>query len=85
MTITLQLSADQQRRFEESASRRDFAGARALLHQIVDAQVERILESRQSGARGRRALLSELAAELTDLPALADEAMTRVGIYGDHS
>ncbi|MCG8455337.1 MAG: hypothetical protein MI919_03580 [Holophagales bacterium] len=85
MTITLQLSADQERRFEESAARRDVELMREILRQALDSWVESLLDTRQQAASGpRRARLAKLAAELPDLPALSDEAVSRSGIYGDH-
>jgi hypothetical protein len=85
MTITLQLSAEQERQLEEGATRHDRTAVREILLQAVDATVDSILNPpRQPDSETRRALLEELATEFADLPPLSDEAVSRAGIYGDH-
>ena len=85
MTITLQLSAEQERRLEEGTSRHDRTVVREVLLQAVDATVESLLSSpRQPDSESRRALLEELATEFSNLPPLSEEAISRAGIYSDH-
>lgn len=85
MTITLQLSDEQERRLEEGAARHDAAAVREVLLQAVDATVEEILSPpRQPDPETLLAVLDKLAMELGDVPALPEEALSRAGIYGDH-
>lgn len=86
MTITLQLSAEQERRLEEGAAQRDVDTIREILLKAVDLTVESLLaSSHRPDPKTRRVLLTDLAAEYSDLPALSDEAVSRAGIYGDHA
>lgn len=86
MTITLELSAEQERLLEEGAARHDAGVVRQVLLQAVDAAVPRLLgrPAQQLGLADFRALLDQLASDSTDSPALSDEAVSRLGIYGDH-
>lgn len=85
MTITLQLSADQESRLEEGAARHDTEVVREVLLQAVDSNLESILKPfRQPEPQTRRTLLAELAEEFADAPALSEAAVSRAGIYRDH-
>lgn len=86
MTISLELSADQEQRLEDGKARRDAAAVRAVLLQAVDSTVQVLLESRsaQPSLAEFTVLLDQLEADGVDLPALSDEAISRSGIYGDH-
>lgn len=85
MTITLQLSAEQERRLTESAARQDEEALRSVLLQAVESTVKDLLKPhRQPDPQARRVLLEELAEEFSDLPALPEEAISRAGIYREH-
>jgi len=85
MTITLELTNQQKHRLAEGARRRDAALVRQVLVQAVEPAVERLLDRRkQPTPEARRAILSELAASLSDAPTLSDDAVSRGGIYSDH-
>ena len=90
MTITLQLSADQERRLEEGAARHDEEAVRQVLMQAIDATLPQLLESSaHRSARGSQSLslqglLDKIASEFADSPVLPEGATTRAGIYGDH-
>lgn len=85
MTITLELSVEQERRLEEGTARNDEEVVRQVLLQAVDAVVPKLLQkpSGQLGSAEFRALLEEIAADSAEAPVLSDEAVSRVGIYGD--
>ncbi len=91
MTITLKLSAEQERRLVEGTNRHDADAVRQVLLKAVDSTVEDLLRrptSRPSES-DFEALADRLANEFaaTTSPnhrALTDEAVTREGIYGDH-
>ena len=86
MTITLELSPDQEHRLRAGAAQRDAQAVRKILLEAVDSTVEGLL--RTSGERPRAttlpALLDKIAAGFRDAPALPDEAVSRAGIYADH-
>ena len=86
MTITLQLSAEQQRLLEDGAARQDAAIVRRVLLQAVDATVPLLLEKPSSNPipTDFDALLDAIVADLPEAPNLPDDAVTRAGIYGDH-
>ena len=86
MTITLELSSEQEHRLRTGAAQQDAQAVREVLLQAVDSTVETLL--RKSGRRPQAstlsALLDKIASELPDVPALSDEAVSRAGIYADH-
>lgn len=86
MTITLELSPDQEQRLRTGAARHDAQVVREVLLQAVDSTVETLLRpSAHPPESGKlSALLDNLASELHDAPALSDEAVSRAGIYADH-
>ncbi len=86
MTITLKLSAEQERRLREGTARHDREAVRQVLLKAVDPTVEVLMREpfAQPAPGLRRALLEELAEDLRDAPALPDDAVSRSGIYGDH-
>ncbi len=85
MTITLELSVEQERRLEEGTASHDEAVVRQVLLQAVDAVVPKLLQepSGQLGSAEFRAVLEEIAADSAEAPVLSDEAVSRAGIYGD--
>ncbi len=85
MTFTIELTNEQERRLEEGALRHDAALVRQVLVQAVEPTVERLLKGCvQPTPEARRAILSELAASLSDAPTLSDDAVSRDGIYNSH-
>lgn len=86
MTITLELSADQERRLEEGTALRNAEAVRQVLLQAVDATVSKLLDepASQLSHAELEALLDSLASDFADSPTLSDEAVSRAGIYGDH-
>ncbi len=86
MTITLELSPEQEHRLWVGADQRDAQAVREILLEAVDSTVEGLL--RTSGDRPRAtplpALLDKIATGFRDAPALSDEAVSRAGIYADH-
>ncbi len=86
MTITLELSADQERTLEEGTARRNANIVRQVLIQAVDVVVSKLLDepASQLGPAEFDTLLDSLATDFADSPALSDEAVSRAGIYGDH-
>ncbi|HEV7669246.1 MAG TPA: hypothetical protein VGS22_12015 [Thermoanaerobaculia bacterium] len=86
MTITLELSSEQERRLRAGAAQQDAAVVREILLQAVDSTVEGILRTpgRRHKASALSALLDQIALGLRDAPALSDEAVSRAGIYTDH-
>lgn len=87
MTITLKLSSEQEQRLRAGAAQQDAQAVREILRQAVDSTVEELLRTPGHRPRARKlpTLLDKIAAELRDAPALSDEAVSRVGIYADHS
>ncbi len=86
MTITLRLSSEQEQRLRVGAAQQDEEAVREILRQALDSTVEELLHisARRSHAKTLPALLDKIAAELRDVPALSDEAVSRAGIYTDH-
>lgn len=86
MTVTLPLTADQERRIEESAARHDTEAVRQVLYQAADAVVPDLMQrpAKQLDPVEFRAVLDELASAATDSPPLSAHALSRAGIYGDH-
>ncbi len=86
MTITLELSSEQEHRLRAGAAQQDAEAVREILLQAVDSTVEGILRrsDRRPKANTLSALLDQIADGLRDAPALADEAVSRTGIYADH-
>jgi vacuolar-type H+-ATPase subunit E/Vma4 len=86
MTITLELSSEQEHRLRAGAAQQDAQAVREVLLQVVDSTVETLLRTsvRQPQASALSALLDKIASELLDAPALSDEAVSRTGIYADH-
>jgi hypothetical protein len=86
MTITLELSPEQEHRLRAGAAQQDVEAVREILLEAVDSTVEGLL--RASGDRPKAtplpALLDKIAAGFRDAPALSDEAVSRAGIYADH-
>lgn len=91
MTITLTLTAEQERRLWEGTARHDAEAVRQVLLKAIDATVEKLL-NRTVGTRAAldyERLADRLAEDFaaTASPehrSLSDDAMTREGIYGDH-
>lgn len=86
MTITLNLSPEQEQRLRAGTAHQDAQAVREILLQAVDSTVRELLSSsgRPTETRDLSALLDEIATILKDAPVLPDEALTREGIYGDH-
>lgn len=87
MTIALRLSPEQEHRLRAGAARQDAQTVREILLQAVDSTVEGLLltSADRPKADTLSALLDKVASELRDAPALPDEAVSRAGIYADHS
>lgn len=87
MTITLELSSEQERRLRAGAAQQDADAVRQILLQAVDSTVEGILRTsdRRPKANTLSDLLDQIANGLRDAPALTDEAVSRAGIYADHA
>ena len=86
MTITLELSTEQEQRLEEGAARHDAEVVRQVLLQAVDATVPKILarSPKQPTPIDFHRALDSLAADFADSPPLSDDAVSREGIYGEH-
>jgi hypothetical protein len=86
MTITLELSPEQEHRLQAGAARQDPQAVREILLQAVDSAVEGLLRTSVSRPKTSplSVLLDEIAEQLRDAPALSDEAVSRAGIYADH-
>lgn len=86
MTITLKLSPEQEHLLRAGAAQQDAQAVREILLQAVDSTVEGLLRTstRRPTTRTLPALLDKIAAELRDVPAVSDEAVSRAGIYADH-
>lgn len=86
MTITLQLSAEQERLLQEGAARQDDKVVRQILLQAIDAALPELLAKpvTRPGSFDFRALLDQIATEFSQSPALSEHAASRAGIYGDH-
>jgi len=85
MTITLELSPEQEHRLRARAAQQDAQAVREILIEAVDSKVEGLLHtSIQPRASTLPALLDKIAAELRDAPALSDETVSRAGLYADH-
>jgi hypothetical protein len=86
MTITLELSPEQENRLRAGAAQHDAQAVREVLLQAIDSTVEGLLHP--SGAPSRAntlpALLDKVAALLSEAPVLSDEAVSRAGLYADH-
>ena len=89
MTVTLELTHDQERRVLESAERHDRAAVLEVLNQAIEAAVEKLM--RKPLERADKEPFDALADELvtafaasTGGRSLPDEALTREGIYGSH-
>jgi hypothetical protein len=87
MTITLKLTPEQEDRLRAGAAQQDAQIVREVLFQAVDSTVEGLLRTslRRPKASTLSAMLDSIADELHDAPALSDEAVSRAGIYADHS
>jgi hypothetical protein len=85
MTITLELSSEQECRLRAGAAQQDAQAVREILLQAVDSEVERLLAASAQRPQAKRlpALLDKIAVELRDAPMLSDEAVSRAGIYAD--
>lgn len=87
MTVTLKLSLEQEHRLRAGTARQDAQAVREILLQAVDATVEGLLYPSVEGPRAGSlpALLDTIATELRDAPTLPDDAVSRAGIYAEHS
>ena len=86
MTITLELSTEQEKLLEEGAARHSAEVVRQVLLQAVDAAVPKILahSTGQPTADDFQRTLDALATDFADSPPLSDDAVSREGIYGDY-
>ncbi len=91
MTITLKLSANQERRLREGAARHDARAIRQVLLKAVESTIERLLDRPTlTPSEPDFEVLADRLAEgfaataSPDHRPLPDEAVTREGIYGDH-
>ncbi|MEP7012373.1 MAG: hypothetical protein ABJC13_18795 [Acidobacteriota bacterium] len=86
MTITLQLSSEQEHRLRAGAAQKDAQVVREILIQAVDSTVEGLLRTSFHRLKGSTltALLDEIADGFRGAPVLSDEAVSRAGIYADH-
>lgn len=86
MTITLELSPEQEQRLRAGAARQDAQTVREILLEAVDSTVEGLLSTpvQRPQANTLSALLDKIAAGFRDAPVLSDEAVSRAGIYADH-
>ncbi len=89
MTITLELTEEQERRVVEGAVRHDATTIREILSQALDAAVQKLLRRPPASADSDRfeALLGRLNKSFTAAPGhrpLPETTLTREGIYGDH-
>ena len=91
MTITLELSIEQERLLRESAASADAAAMRQVLLQAIESTIENLLRlsAEATSAPDFEALADRLAERFaasttSDHRPLPDEAMTREGIYGNH-
>lgn len=89
MTVTLELTEEQERLVLDGAGRQDKGAVREVLALALNAAVEKIL--RQTAAPADQedfdSLAKQLGASFTSSAAhrsLSEEALTREGIYGDH-
>lgn len=84
MTVTLELSTEQEKRLLDSASRADADAVRTILLQALEDTVEHLLaRPKQPSPERRRALLDQIAQDMAGTPVLSDEALSREAIYGD--
>lgn len=92
MTITLELTPEQQHRLEDGTACHDRDAVRRVLLQAVDATVDTLLE-RPTEAQQSEEVFDTLSQRLTDQMAatavaehrpLSDKALTREAIYGEH-
>lgn len=91
MTITLELSTEQERLLREGAASADAAAIRRVLLQAIDSTIEKLLRlsAKATPVPDFEALADRLAEEFAatagpDHRPLPDDAVTREGIYGDH-
>ena len=91
MTITLELSTEQERLLREGVASADTAAMRQVLVQAIDSTIEKLLHLSADATAGSdfEALADRLAEEfaasaVSDHQPLPDEAVTREGVYGDH-
>jgi antitoxin ParD1/3/4 len=91
MTITITLSAEQERHLRAGTARHDAEAVRQVLLGVVDSTVEDLLQRRSTASPETdfEALADRLADQFAstvpdDHHPLSDEAVTRDGVYGDH-
>jgi hypothetical protein len=86
MTITLEISSEQEHRLRAGAAQHDAQAVRDILLEAVDPTVEALLRTSAHHPQVSLlpAILDKIAAQLRDAPALSDEAVSRAGIYADH-
>jgi len=89
MTVTLELTEDQERRVLDSAERHDEAGVREVLTQALEETVTKLMQlpAPKPQEVDFETLSDELAKAFTASPGhrpLPAAALTREGIYGDH-
>ena len=92
MQITLELSPDIEVRLRASVAHGDAETVRRLLAEVLTPTVEALLQERPAELTEAEfeAVASQLADELTaalgpNTPLLSDYAVSREGIYEDHS
>jgi hypothetical protein len=86
MTITLELSPEQEHLLRARAAQKDAQAVREILVAAVDSTIEGLLRTvgDQPEPTSLPALLKEIASGFRDAPVLPDEALSRAGIYADH-
>lgn len=92
MTITFDLSPEQETRLKESIARHDSESVREVLTDAIEPAVKSLLEKNESeelSVEEFEALADELADYFAesmppDAKPLSDYAMSREGIYEDH-
>ena len=85
MTITLELTLEQEHLLRARVAQQDAQAVREILLQAIDSTVEGLLHTAgaQPQTTSLSALLAKVATGFRDAPALSDEA-ARAGIHADH-
>jgi hypothetical protein len=95
--ITLQLSPELKRKLQESIARRDAQSIRQLLAEAFAPTVEAFLKQTPTQLNDKQCedeqkleesidrLLDEFASHVNSIPTLSDYAVSREGIYEEHS
>jgi len=89
MTVTLELTKEQERLVIASVGRQDKGAVREVLTLALNAAVERLLHQTPApaGQEDFDSLANQLGVSFTSASthrSLNEEALTREGIYGDH-